>query len=166
MWPPPLNFNAGCRATWAVTSPERLKYEHIFFKFLLFMENHSSIPAWRIPWTKEPGGLQSMGLQSRTWLSDWTTGPKTSPFQYFTKKKKAFPKLCVPVNFQFNQQCSKELVGKSGKASRKFTPGLQRTRFSQIEKISVNDLTKKIVECYKIDGSIYRLYGKCATLIL
>ena len=22
---------------------------------------HSSIPAWRIPWTKEPGGLQSMG---------------------------------------------------------------------------------------------------------
>ena len=24
---------------------------------------HSSIPAWRIPWTEEPGGLQSMGLQ-------------------------------------------------------------------------------------------------------
>ena len=23
--------------------------------------NHSSILAWRIPWTKEPGGLQSMG---------------------------------------------------------------------------------------------------------
>ena len=27
------------------------------------MANHSSIPAWRIPWTEEPGGLQSMGLQ-------------------------------------------------------------------------------------------------------
>ena len=27
------------------------------------MANHSSIPAWEIPWTKEPGGLQSMGLQ-------------------------------------------------------------------------------------------------------
>ena len=25
---------------------------------------HSSILAWRIPWTEEPGGLQSMGLQS------------------------------------------------------------------------------------------------------
>ena len=25
--------------------------------------NHSSIIAWRIPWTEEPGGLQSMGLQ-------------------------------------------------------------------------------------------------------
>ena len=24
---------------------------------------HSSIFAWEIPWTEEPGGLQSMGLQ-------------------------------------------------------------------------------------------------------
>ena len=24
---------------------------------------HSSILAWRVPWTEEPGGLQSMGLQ-------------------------------------------------------------------------------------------------------
>ena len=24
---------------------------------------HSSILAWRIPWTEEPGGLQSLGLQ-------------------------------------------------------------------------------------------------------
>ena len=28
------------------------------------MATHSSIIAWRIPWTEEPGGLQSMGLQS------------------------------------------------------------------------------------------------------
>ena len=27
------------------------------------MAIHSSIPAWRIPWTEEPGGLQSMGSQ-------------------------------------------------------------------------------------------------------
>ena len=25
------------------------------------MANHSSILAWRIPWTEEPGGLESMG---------------------------------------------------------------------------------------------------------
>ena len=25
--------------------------------------SHSSILAWRIPWTEEPGGLQSMGSQ-------------------------------------------------------------------------------------------------------
>ena len=28
------------------------------------MATHSSILAWRIPWTEEPGGLQSMGLQT------------------------------------------------------------------------------------------------------
>ena len=27
------------------------------------MATDSSILAWRIPWTEEPGGLQSMGLQ-------------------------------------------------------------------------------------------------------
>ena len=27
------------------------------------MATHSNILAWRIPWTGEPGGLQSMGLQ-------------------------------------------------------------------------------------------------------
>ena len=30
------------------------------------MTTHSSILAGRIPWTKEPGGLQSMGSQSQT----------------------------------------------------------------------------------------------------
>ena len=33
------------------------------------MATHSSILAWRTPWTEEPGGLQSTGLQSRTRLS-------------------------------------------------------------------------------------------------
>ena len=27
------------------------------------MATHSSILAWRLPWTEEPGGLQYMGLQ-------------------------------------------------------------------------------------------------------
>ena len=27
------------------------------------MATHSSIPAYEIPWTEEPGGLQSTGLQ-------------------------------------------------------------------------------------------------------
>ena len=29
------------------------------------LATHSSVLAWRIPWTEEPGGLQSMELQSR-----------------------------------------------------------------------------------------------------
>ena len=36
------------------------------------MATHSSTLAWKIPWTEEPGGLQSMGLQSQTQLSDFT----------------------------------------------------------------------------------------------
>ena len=35
------------------------------------MATYSSILAWGIPWTEEPGGLQSMGSQkSQTRLSD------------------------------------------------------------------------------------------------
>ena len=36
------------------------------------MATHSSILAWRIPWTVEPGGLQSMGSHRH----DWVTGFK------------------------------------------------------------------------------------------
>ena len=37
------------------------------------MAPHSSTLAWKIPWTEEPGRLQSMGtLKSRTRLSDFT----------------------------------------------------------------------------------------------
>ena len=34
------------------------------------MTTHSSILAWEIPWTEEPGGLQSMESQSSVQLSD------------------------------------------------------------------------------------------------
>ena len=34
------------------------------------MATHSSILAWKISWTEEPGGLQSMGSQSRARLGD------------------------------------------------------------------------------------------------
>ena len=33
---------------------------------------HSSTLAWKIPWTEEPGGLQSMGSLRQTRLSDFT----------------------------------------------------------------------------------------------
>ena len=37
------------------------------------MATHSSMLAWRIPWTEDPGGLQSVGLQSRTQLKRLST---------------------------------------------------------------------------------------------
>ena len=48
------------------------------------MATHSSALAWRIPWTKEPGGLQSMGLQSQTRLSDFT-------FTFFQVREDVYP---------------------------------------------------------------------------
>ena len=36
------------------------------------MTTHSTILAWKIPWTGEPGGLQFVGLQSRAPLSTST----------------------------------------------------------------------------------------------
>ena len=35
------------------------------------MATPSSVRAWRLPWTEEPGRRQSTGSQSRTWLRDW-----------------------------------------------------------------------------------------------
>ena len=37
------------------------------------MATHSSIFAWRIPWTEEPSRLQSVGSQSRTQLKGLST---------------------------------------------------------------------------------------------
>ena len=40
------------------------------------MATHSSVPAWRIPWTEEPGRLQSMGSQRVG--HDWVTKHSTA----------------------------------------------------------------------------------------
>ena len=51
------------------------------------MVTHSSIVAWRIPWTEEePGGLQSTGLQRVR--HDWATS--LSPLIGKPEKKKKF----------------------------------------------------------------------------
>ena len=47
------------------------------------MAPHSSTLAWKIPWTEEPGRLQTMGSQSRTRLSDFTF---TFPFHALEKE--------------------------------------------------------------------------------
>ena len=45
------------------------------------METHTSILAWRIPWTEEPGRLQSMGSQRVR--KDWATSLSFSLFFWF-----------------------------------------------------------------------------------
>ena len=51
---------------WSMDREDPLKKE---------MATHSSVPAWRIPWTEEPGGLQPMGSQRvrQDWASNTLT---------------------------------------------------------------------------------------------
>ena len=46
--------NAGDSRVWSLGQKDPLEEG---------MATHSSILAWRTPWTEEPGGLQSMGSQ-------------------------------------------------------------------------------------------------------
>ena len=50
------------------------------------MAIHSSILAWRIPWTEEPGGLQSMGLQRVRY--DSVTNAFTLLYLFILKRRK------------------------------------------------------------------------------
>ena len=45
---------------------------------------HSSTLAWKIPWTKEPGGLQSMG-------DDWATSLSLFTFMHWRRKWQPTP---------------------------------------------------------------------------
>ena len=58
------------------------------------MATHSSILAWSIPWTEEPGGLQSMGL----WRvrHDWTT----NTFTFSSSEWQKPPSPAVKYNFR------------------------------------------------------------------
>ena len=56
------------------------------------MATHSNIPAWRIPWTEELGGLQSMGSQRVTHIRY---------FHYFTSSDLLFVKWLNFSRFSF-----------------------------------------------------------------
>jgi len=54
------------------------------------MATHSSALAWKTPWMEKPGGLQSMGPKSRTWLSNFTfknSDVSTAPAQVGWQKE-------------------------------------------------------------------------------
>ena len=66
------------------------------------MATHSSIPAWRIPWTEEPGGLQSTGSQRIR--HDWETNMQLGMYRSTTT-----PKVVIEgkawVSSTFRSQC-------------------------------------------------------------
>ena len=53
------------------------------------MAPHSSTLAWKIPWTEEPGELQSMGLQGVT--HDCTTSISFFTFMHWRRKWQPTP---------------------------------------------------------------------------
>ena len=66
------------------------------------MAAQSSVLAWRIPWTEEPGGLPSMGLRRvrRDWATKWRQKQHDDlypPLQCVTKQSLNTPVLCLCV---------------------------------------------------------------------
>ena len=53
------------------------------------MAPHSSTLAWKIPWTEEPGGLQSMG--SLGVGHDWATALLLVTFMHWRRKRQHTP---------------------------------------------------------------------------
>ena len=51
---------------------------------------YSSILAWKIPWTEETGGLQSLGLQRV--IYNLVTKPQQQEVKYLSKKRRLFDK--------------------------------------------------------------------------
>ena len=61
------------------------------------MTTHPTIHAWRISWTEEPGGLQSIGSQSQTWLKQLSTHTHTHTHAPW---KKSYDKTCQCIKKQ------------------------------------------------------------------
>ena len=81
--------------TWS--SGEKLRLEIEIWDLLAYwlekaMAPHSSTLAWKIPWTEEPGRLQSVGVtKSQTRLSDFTF-----PFHFHALKKEIATHSSIP----------------------------------------------------------------------
>jgi len=92
------------------------------------MATHSSILAWRIPGTEEPGRLWSIGLQSRTQLNQLSTHSRMHTyiyiynisilfhilFHYWLSRNIDYSSLCSTV-----EPCCQRLLLKIGKVSQR-----------------------------------------------
>ena len=114
---PPLLYSqhpVNCHSRWLFFSSASLIQPFLFLFTLLFnwnhyssenflfgsssclksekaMASHSSTLAWRIPWTEEPGRLQSVGL--RRVRHDWVTSLSLFTFMHWRRKWQPTPVL-------------------------------------------------------------------------
>ena len=74
------------------------------------MATHSSILVWEIPWTKEPGRLQSMGSQRvrHDWMTNTTKGPTLPNKILGSLLTKLFPAFGILSGTYPKQWCSKK----------------------------------------------------------
>ena len=109
----------GC-SPWGREESDTTEQLHFHFHALgKELATHSSVLAWRIPGMAEPGGLPSMGPQSRTWLKHSTEALSSSsdfPGDSVVKKLPAhagvmslIPDLGRPHVLWSNQICAPQL---------------------------------------------------------
>ena len=72
----------------------RTRLSHLTFTFHFHalekeMATHSSVLAWKIPWTEEPGRLQSMG--SLRLRHNWATSLSLFTFMHWKRKRQPTP---------------------------------------------------------------------------
>ena len=79
------NTNTG----WVKKCRKRLKVKACMLTMEKAMAPHSSTLAWKIPWTEEPGGLQSMG--SLGVRHDWATSLSLFTFMHWRRKWQPTP---------------------------------------------------------------------------
>ena len=90
-------------AYWGLTEPYRI-YVHIYLHGHRILAPNSSTLAWKIPWTEEPGRLQSMGsLRVRY---DWATSLSLFAFMHWRRKWQP-----TPVFLPWESQGRGSLVG-------------------------------------------------------
>ena len=76
---------------WGLKSPnlEEINSPHLVYSTEKVMAPHSSTLAWKIPWTEEPGGLQSMELLGVG--HDWTTLLSLFNFMHWRRRWQPTP---------------------------------------------------------------------------
>ena len=88
-----------CSVTWVLWSTKFCRYPVAYLLWALVgtspsypekaMAHHSSTLVWKIPWTEEPGRLQSMG--SRRVGHDWATSLLLLTFMHWRRKWQPTP---------------------------------------------------------------------------
>ena len=96
------------------------------------MATHYSILAWRIPWTVEPGGRQSMGLQ------------RVRQIEQLTKSKKISVKCQITQNYLFKEmqwivRMYRQIFNKIGNEFNKKSKITQKKKTTTTKKKQINE---------------------------